>query len=126
MSLMQSVFLLGRLLFGGFFLLMGSMHFIKSEMLTGYAASKGVPMPKYAVLVSGLMAVFGGLGIITGFLVQWALLSLVLFLVPVTLMMHAFWKESDMTKRMPDFWNFTKNMALLGAVLIFMAMLNPF
>lgn len=123
---MQAVFLLGRLLMGGYFLMMGVTHMMKREMLAGYAASKGVPMPLQAVLGSGLLLLFGGFGIITGFYIQWALVALVLFLVPVSFKMHAFWKETDPMKAMPDQVNFMKNMALLGAVLIFMAMLNPF
>lgn len=123
---MQILFLVGRLLLGGYFLMMGVTHMMKREMLAGYAASKGVPMPLPAVLGSGLLLLFGGFGIITGFLVPWALLSLVVFLVPVTFMMHAFWKETDPMKAMPDQVNFMKNLALLGAILIFMAMLNPF
>lgn len=120
---MQSVFLLGRLLMGGYFLMSGISHVMKRDMLAGYAASKGVPMPKYAVLVSGLLLLFGGFGILTGFMVQWALVALVLFLVPVTFMMHAFWKESDPMKRMPDQVNFMKNTALLGSILILIALL---
>lgn len=123
---MQAVFLLGRLLMGGYFLIMGSMHMMNRNMLAGYAASKGVPMPLQAVLGTGLLLLFGGFGILTGFYVQWALLALVLFLVPVSFKMHAFWQEPDQTKRMPDQVNFMKNMALLGAILIFMAMMNPF
>lgn len=120
---MQVVFLLGRLLMGGYFLMMGVTHMMKREMLSGYAASKGVPMPMPAVLVSGLLLLFGGFGILTGFLVPWALLALVVFLVPVTLMMHAFWKDTDPAQRMSDQINFQKNTALLGAVLIFIALL---
>lgn len=113
------IFLLGRLLLGGYFLMMGVSHFMKLDMLSGYAASKNVPMPKAAVTVSGLLLLFGGYGILTGFYVQWALVALALFLLPVTLMMHAFWKESDPMKRMPEQVNFMKNTALLGSVLMF-------
>ena len=126
MSMMQGIFLLGRLLMGGYFLLMGAMHMMNRNMLAGYAASKGVPMPMVAVLGTGLLLLFGGFGILTGFYVQWALVALIIFLVPVSFMMHAFWMEPDQMKRMPDQVNFMKNMALLGAILIFMAMLNPF
>jgi hypothetical protein len=35
--------------------------------------------------------------------------------------MHAFWKVQDPTAKMGEMVNFMKNIALLGAVLIFLA-----
>jgi uncharacterized membrane protein YphA (DoxX/SURF4 family) len=49
------------------------------------------------------------------------LIALVLFLVPVTFIMHAFWKIQDPMAKMGETINFTKNIALLGAVLILLA-----
>jgi uncharacterized membrane protein YphA (DoxX/SURF4 family) len=40
--------------------------------------------------------------------------AIVLFLLPVTLIMHAFWADHDPAKRQVDMINFTKNIALLG------------
>jgi hypothetical protein len=36
-------------------------------------------------------------------------------------MMHAFWKLKDPMARMSDMVNFSKNLALLGAVLLLLA-----
>ena len=118
------MFLLGRLLMGGYFLQAGAAHFMKRDMLAGYAASKGVPMPKIAVVVSGALLLFGGFGVLTFVYLQWALLALMLFLVPVSFMMHAYWKEPDMMKAMPDRVNFMKNMGFTGAILIMMYFVN--
>ncbi len=46
---MSSVFLLGRLLFGGYFLYNGINHFRNHESLTQYAAAKDVPNSDAAV-----------------------------------------------------------------------------
>ena len=51
--------------------------------------------------------------------------ALVLFLVPVTFVMHAFWTEHSPAARMADMINFTKNMALLGSSLMFLAIPEP-
>ena len=48
-------------------------------------------------------------------------ISLVLFLVPVTLIMHAPWKVEDPQTKMGETVNFMKNFALVGAVLILLA-----
>ena len=45
---MDYLFLLGRILYGGFFLLGGINHFMHLGMMSGYSASKGVPAAKAA------------------------------------------------------------------------------
>lgn len=108
----------GRILFGGYFALMGINHFTKMGVLSGYAGSKGVLAPKAAVAVTGLFLLIGGLGILLG---GWITLSVVLlsvFLLAVSFKVHAFWKDADPQARMVDMQHFMKNMALLGAVLM--------
>jgi len=100
-------------------------HFSQADMLSGYAASQGVKSPKLAVFVSGLLLLAGGAGILLGVYVSWAVLALVLFLVPVSFKMHAFWKVSEPNMKMMEMVNFTKNMALLGAALMLLAISTP-
>lgn len=100
-------------------------HFSKTDMLAGYAASKGVKSGKFAVLFTGLLLLVGGLGIILGVYVQLAVAALALFLVPVSFIMHAFWKDSDANMKMMNMVNFNKNMALLGAALMALAIATP-
>lgn len=115
----ELLFLFGRLLFGGYFVMNAINHFTKSSALVGYAASKGVPQPKLAVFGSGVLLAFGGLGVMTGVWVEYALWALVVFLVVVSFKMHNYWSgDVDPGQKMPDMVNFTKNMALLGAVLM--------
>lgn len=118
---MEIILLIGRILFGGYFLMMGITHFAKNPMLAQYAASKGVPSSRLAVYVSGLLILFGGLGVILGIYVETALILIMLFLVPVSFMMHAFWSEKDPAMKMADMTNFLKNIALLGAALVIFA-----
>ncbi len=114
--------LLGRILLGGYFLYNAYNHFANLESLSGYTHFKGVPQPKQAVLASGVLLLLGGASILLGEYVRLGTLALVLFLVPVTFMMHAFWKETDPTKKMMEQVQFAKNMGLLGAVLIIHSM----
>lgn len=103
----------------------GYNHFKNLNMLTGYAQSKGVPMPKAAVALTGVMLSVGGLGILTGVYAQYALLVLALFLLVTTFQMHQFWKIQDPMGRMGEEINFKKNLALLGAVLMLMSLSLP-
>lgn len=118
------IFLIGRILFGGYFVMSGMNHFMKLGMLSGYAASKGVPSSKLAVIVTGLLLIVGGLGMLLGAYIQWAVLALALFFIPVTFKMHNFWAVSDPAMKMMEMVNFMKNMALLGAALMTLGVTN--
>ena len=122
---MEYLFLISRVLFGGYFLMSAFNHFSKSEMMTGYAASKSVPSPKLAVLGSAVLLLIGGAGVLLGVYVQWAVAALVLFLFPVTFKMHAYWNDTDPNTKMGNTVNFMKNMALLGASLAFLFIPEP-
>lgn len=103
----------------------GYGHIKNSTMMAGYAGSQGVPSPKAAVLLSGLLIILGGLGIMLGVMVTWAVAAIVLFLVPTTLMMHKYWTMTDPNMKMNHAINFRKNIALLGAALMFLAIPQP-
>ena len=122
---MEILFLLARILFGGFFLINGINHFTKSEMMTGYTTSKGVPFPKLAVFGSGIVILLGGLGILLGVYVEWAVLLLAVFLIIVTFKMHNFWSTQDPNAKMTDMVMFMKNLALLGGALAFLFVPGP-
>ncbi len=122
---MDYLFLLGRILFGGYFLKSAWSHFTKTKGLAGYAASRSVPMPTLAVVFTGFLLLIGGLGIVYGVWISWAVLALVLFLVPVTFIMHPYWKDADPNMKMMNSVNFWKNLALLGAVLMLLAIPEP-
>jgi uncharacterized membrane protein YphA (DoxX/SURF4 family) len=122
---MEILFVLGRVLFGGYFLITGFKHFKHLGMMSGYAGSKGVPLPKVAVAVTGLLILFGGAGILIGVYVQWALYAIILFLLGVTFKMHDYWNITDLTQQMPQKINFDKNIALLGACLIMLSLPMP-
>lgn len=115
---MDYLFLLGRILYGGFFLMSGIGHFKNLEGMSQYAKSKNVPMPKLAVALSGLLIILGGLWVILGAYAKIGLYEIIIFLVPVTLMMHQYWKEKDPMQQMTQQIMFMKNMALLGAALM--------
>ena len=125
MELNEILFLVGRVIFGGYFLMSAWNHFAKHGMLAAYTESKGVPMSGLMVYVSGLLILFGGAGILLGVYVGWAVAALVLFLLPVSFMMHNFWKDTDPNMKMSNMVNFTKNMALIGAALMFLAIPMP-
>jgi len=110
------VVLLGRLFFVLIFLLSGPNHFSKQTI--AYAASQGVPLASVAVPLSGLIALAGGLSILLGYRAKIGAWLIVLFLVPVTLMLHKFWGISDPTMAQMQMVMFMKNVSMLGGALL--------
>jgi uncharacterized membrane protein YphA (DoxX/SURF4 family) len=122
---MAGAFLTGRILAGGYFLLGAFNHFTNTREMANYAALRGVPAPTVAVLVAGVLLLVGGLSLVLGAFPRLGVAALVVFLVPVTLVMHAFWADRDPAMRMVDIVNFGKNVALLGTVLMLSAVPHP-
>lgn len=92
---MTYLFLLGRILFGGFFALNGLSHLTNLEKMTGYAASKNVPSPKVAVFLTGVLLLLSGLSIVAGIYPTLGIWGIIIFLIPTTFMMHNYWAAKD-------------------------------
>ncbi len=107
---------LGRLLYSAIFLMTAFGHF--SAGYVGYAAQAGVPAPGLLVPLSGVIAILGGLSITLGYKAKIGGWLIVLFLVPVTLKMHAFWAVPDPMMHGIQLAMFWKNVSMLGAALL--------
>jgi putative oxidoreductase len=110
------VVLLGRFFFALIFLMAGANHFSKQTI--GYAVSAGVPLASIAVPLSGVLSIAGGLSILLGYRAKLGGWLIVLFLVPVTLMMHKFWLVQDPMMAQIQMILFMKNVAMLGGALL--------
>lgn len=118
-------FLIGRIIVGVYYSIAGIEHFTGLKNMAGYAASKGVIMPEMAVLFTGLLLLIGGLTILTGLFPTLGIISLVIFFVPVTFIMHDFWNVQDPQMKMLQTIQFMKNMGLMGSALIFLGIPEP-
>jgi putative oxidoreductase len=114
--IMNYLVLLGRILYAAIFIMAAPGHF--SAGTIGYAASQGVPLASIAVPVSGLIALAGGLSILLGYRAKWGAWLIVLFLMPVTVMMHNFWAMTDPNAAQMQQIMFMKNLSMLGAALM--------
>ena len=113
---MRFIVLIGRILYSIIFILSGLGHF--SQDAIHYAAAQGVPMTSLLVPLSGVMAIVGGLSILLGFKARWGAWILVLFLIPVTFMMHKFWMIQDPMMMSFQQAMFAKNLSMLGGAFI--------
>jgi putative oxidoreductase len=113
---MSIVMLLGRALFAAIFVAAAPRHFTAEA--AAHASDLGVPLARLAVPLSGLLAIAGGLSVLVGYQARLGALVLIAFLVPVTVMMHAFWRIDDPVAFNIQRAMFMKNLAMLGAAMI--------
>ena len=113
---MRFLYLLGRVLFALIFIVAAPRHFTAEGI--HHAAELGVPFAALCVPVSGVMAFAGGLSVATGYRARWGAWLLIAFLVPVTLMMHGFWRLQDAQAVHIQQAMFAKNLAMIGAALL--------
>jgi len=109
---------IGRILFSLIFILSGVNHLMQLENMTAYAKSKGLPAPKAAVALSGLVMLAGGALVLLGWSRFIGAGLLVIFLLPTAFLMHAFWKETDPMVKQNEMAHFLKVLALAGAALL--------
>jgi len=114
-ALAAPVVLLGRLLFALIFLMAGPNHF--SSQTIAFAASQGVPLASFAVPLSGVIALVGGISILLGYRAKLGAWLIALFLVAVT-PMHKFWGITDPMMQQMQMVMFMKNLAILGGALL--------
>ena len=103
-------------MFASIFIVASPRHFTAEGI--NHAADLGVPFAALCVPLSGLMALAGGLSVASGYRARWGAWLLVAFLVPVTVMMHAFWRLHDPQAGHIQQAMFVKNIALAGAALL--------
>jgi uncharacterized membrane protein YphA (DoxX/SURF4 family) len=117
--------LIGRIIVGGFFLMNGFNHLAKLKMMAGYAKSKGTFAPTLSVGGTGVILLLGGASLLLGYHPTIGAALLVVFLLGVSFSIHNFWAAQDPQAKMAEMTNFLKNMALLGLVLMTLAIPRP-
>ncbi|MFD9409992.1 DoxX family protein [Streptomyces sp. NPDC059989] len=118
---MDVLVLIGRLLFIGLFVASATAHLTKTQQMAGYTASRGVPMPVVATVVSGVVMLAGAVSVAVGLWADLGVLALAAFCFSAAVLMHAFWKESDPQARMMEQTQFFKDIGLGGAALVMFA-----
>jgi putative oxidoreductase len=113
---MKLIPLIGRIFFSLIFLMTAFNHF--SGKTIAYAASQNVPFASLLVPASGILATVGAISIVLGYKAKLGAWLIVLFLVPVTFMMHNFWTIADPMMRQMQMAMFMKNISMLGGALL--------
>src|ERR1700730_15570547 len=104
-----AVVVLGRFFYVLLFLIAGPSHFSKQTI--AIAASQCVPLASIAFPLSGLLALAGRLRTFLVYRAKLGAWLIVLFLIPVTLMMHKCWAVQDPMMAQMHMGMFMKNVA---------------
>jgi putative oxidoreductase len=112
---------IGRLLLAGIFLMSG-VYKLQNWPATAQAiAEKGLPAPDAFLSVAVGLELVGGILVALGLYARWGALTLLAFLVGVTVIMHNFWALPEGPQRSAQMADFMKNCALAGAMLFMLA-----
>lgn len=115
---MEWLSFIGRVIFGLYFVYTGITHFVKYQGLKEYATFKKIPAAGFAVIVTGLVLIGGGLSILTGYLLQTGLILLAIFLIVAAFTVHNFWTVEDENAKAGELNQFLKNIAIAAASLL--------
>jgi len=119
------ILLLSRIILGLYFLFNSFNHFRNLSSIAGWVKSKNVSAPRLMVALTGVFLLIGGLSILFGVYIEIGILVLTLFFLPVTFVMHDFWRETDSQMKMMQMVNFMKNLALWAAILSLLFIPQP-
>jgi uncharacterized membrane protein YphA (DoxX/SURF4 family) len=115
---MEIVIIIGRILFGGLMAFSGINHFTSLKKISAMARSKKVPAPTLATLVTGALLLLGGLSYLAWYQPFVGTVLLLVFFVPTTLFMNAFWQEKDPAKKENKMHGFMGNVSIIGLLLV--------
>ena len=124
-KLTSLIFILGRLVVGGFYLYAGIDNLLNLDGKIGYAAYQGVPLPMLSIILASSLLLIGGMSILSGYRPTIGVATVILFLVPVNLLMHDFWSVADPQMRMIEMRAFQGNVALIGSALLLLGVPQP-
>ena len=108
--------LVGRVLLAYIFVVAGFGKIGGFSATAAYIASKGLPMSEALLVATIVIELVGGLMIALGWKARWAALAIFVFLIPTTLIFHAFWTVDPEQVR-PQTIQFNKNLAIMGGML---------
>jgi putative oxidoreductase len=112
--------LAGRVLLAAMFIISGWGKTTGYSGTVGYIASQGLPVPHVLALVAIAIELGAGLAIAFGWKTRWAALAMVIFLIVITPIFHAFWNVPADQATAQNI-NFMKNVSILGGMLVLWA-----
>lgn len=111
--------LMGRVLLALIFVIAGFGKLTGFEGTAAYMAQHGLPFVHLLLVLTIIIEIGGGLMIMLGLYARWAALVVFLFVIPVTLVFHAFWAVDPAQKQLMMIM-FLKNLCIEGGLIYIM------
>jgi putative oxidoreductase len=110
----------GRVLIAYIFLLSGIGKIGGFTATAAGMASKGIPLAEVVLVITIVIELAGATMLIVGWHTRLAATAILLWLIPVTFIYHAYWAVEAVQVRMQTV-QFNKNLAIMGGLLYIMA-----
>jgi putative oxidoreductase len=107
--------LFGRILLSLIFILSGINKAFSWDQTEAFLAHRGLPAPHVLLAIALGVEILGGLGLLFGRFTRFWATMLFLYLIPVTLVIHAFWMAGPDAR--DQLTHFLKNLAIIGSLL---------
>ena len=111
---------LARFLVALIFIMSGVGKVFGFSETAGMMKGVGFPAPNLFLVGAILLEIIGGVFLLVGYKARWGALSLIVFLIPATLIFHAA-NLADPAQTQQQVIEVLKNLAILGALVKFMA-----
>jgi putative oxidoreductase len=116
--------LIGRLLIAAIFLMSGIAKLTDTPGTVAHMTAAGIPYADTLAIVAGVGEVLGALAIAFGLLTRLGAFGLFLYMIPTTVIFHAFWNYHG-AEQLPQMVNFMKNLAIMGGLATLVAFGAP-
>lgn len=112
----STIALIGRVLLAWLFIPAGWGKIAGFAGVTGYIASKGIPLPEVCAALAIAAELGLGLLLLVGWQARWAALGLAIFTAVITPIFHNYWAMPEAQQMMQQ-QAFNKNLAVVGGLL---------
>lgn len=107
--------LAGRLLIAAIFLMSGIAKLTDLPGTVAHMTKMGIPYAETLAMVAGVAEILGAASLILGLLTRIGALGLFVYMIPATLIFHAFWNAQG-AEHLTQMVNFMKNLAIMGGL----------
>jgi putative oxidoreductase len=108
---------IGRLFLSAIFIILGVLDITGWKGTSASMSAHGVPFVPFALTAVVILKLCGGVLLLTGKNNRLAVLALITFMVPATLLFHNFWSASA-AEYQGELIQFLKNLAIIGGLLV--------
>jgi putative oxidoreductase len=119
-NVQNSAALAGRILLALIFITSGFAKLTGYAGTAGYMQGVGLPLVNVLLPLTILVELGGGLALAFGWKARWSAAALFLFLIPTTVIFHAYWSAPADQVMMQQI-NFWKNVSIMGGMLAVVA-----